>query len=372
MAFRAALGAGRHRLIRQMLTESLALSVSGAVLALALAVIGTRSLAHLNAFNIPMIESVRIDLAAFAFTLIIAVLTGLIFGLIPATHIPAGAVHNALRAGNRNSSQGKKHASLRSVLMVSEVAFACVLLVGAGLLIRSFLRVLDVSLGFQPEKAAAMRIDPGSHYSTQALRNAYYDEALRQVRSLPGVEAAGLTDVLPLMGDRTWSATAKGRMYTKNHPPPWAFVRIVSDGYLRAMGIRLRAGRDFMPSDSASSMPVILINETLARTVWPGQNPVGQVLTGAGYVDREVIGVVSDVRHLAVEQGSGCEMYLPIRQTNDYSSVDLVVRTPLPPADLALPVRRTLREPSIRLSLPTSFASYNSSWTTPSRRAGLW
>jgi predicted permease len=162
------------------------------------------------------------------------------------------------------------------------------------------------------------------------------------VRSGLGIEAAGLTDVLPLSGDRTWTAGAKGRAYTKDHPPPWTFVRITSDGYLKAMGISLLAGRDFSEHDSATSRPVIIINDTLARTLWPGQNPIGQMLVGAGYVDREVIGVVADVRHLALEHASGCEMYLSIRQTDDYSSVDLVVRTAIPPANLAATVRRAL------------------------------
>ena len=162
MAIRAALGAGRSRLIRQMLTESIVLSCCGAVLGLVLAVAGTRVLAHLDAFSIPLLESVRIDGDALAFTLLIAVLTGLIFGLVPALQVPALAVHDALKDTARGSSQGRQHTWIRGALVVSEIAFACVLLVGAGLLMRSFLRVLDVNLGFQPERAAAMRVDPGS------------------------------------------------------------------------------------------------------------------------------------------------------------------------------------------------------------------
>jgi hypothetical protein len=157
-----------------------------------------------------------------------------------------------------------------------------------------------------------------------------------------------LTDALPLGSDRTWNAGAKGQAYSKDQPPPPAFVRIVSDGYLRAMGIPLRAGRDFTENDTVSAQPVILINETLARTLWPGRNPIGQTVTYVD-VDRQVIGVVGDVRHTALEQTSGCEMYLPIRQTNDYASVDLVVRTALPPSALASGVRAALKpvEPNL-------------------------
>ncbi len=340
MAIRTALGAGRVRLIRQMLTESALLSGCGAALGLVLAAAAIRALAHLQAFRIPLLETLHIDTAAVAFTFLLALATGLVFGLIPA--LQTGAAEGALKETSRGSSHGKRQAWIRGTLVVSEIAFACVLLVSAGLLIHSFVRVLDVRLGFQPKMAATMRVDPGAQFSTRALRNGFYDEALRRVRAIPGIEAAGLTDILPLGIDRSWNCGAKGRVYSASHLPPPNFVRIVSDGYIRAMGIPLRAGRDLSDRDSASSAYVILINESLARTLWPGQNPVGQIL--ACDKDREVVGVVSDVRHQALEQASGNEMYLPIRQTGDYSSVDLVIRTAMPLAGLAQPVRRTLRE----------------------------
>ena len=348
MAIRVALGAGRGRLIRQMLTENIVLSCCAAILGLILAAAGTRVVAHLDAISLPLRETVQIDTGALSFTLLMAVLTGLVFGLVPALQVPAGAVHDSLKDANRGSSEGRSRNWIRATLVVSEIAFACVLLVGAGLLIRSFLRVLDVNLGFHPERAAALRVDPGSQYSTRAKRNAYFDEVLRLVKSVPGIEAAGLTDVLPLGHNRTWGAGAKDQVYSTDHPPPDAFVRIVSDGYLNAMGIPLRAGRDLTKRDNASSAPVILINETLARTLWHGRNPIGQTVTYVD-VDRQVVGVVGDVRHLALERGSGCEMYLPIRQTGDYSSVDLVVRTALPPTRLASAVRAALKplEPNL-------------------------
>jgi predicted permease len=349
MAIRAALGAGRGRLIRQMLTESMVLSGGGAVLGLILAMVGTRVVAHLDSFSIPLLESVRIDGYALGFTLLIALLTGLIFGLMPALQVPAATVHTSLKESSRGSSQGKRHAWIRSTLVIAEIAFACVLLVSAGLLIRSFLRVLDVNLGFHPERAAALRVDPARGYATQAQRNAYYDDVLRGVRAVPGIEAAGLADVLPLGGDRSWGVQGKGQSHKRGQFPE-AFVRVVSNGYLKAIGIPLRAGRDFTERDTPSSEPVILINETLARTLWPGQNPIGQIVDQDN--GRRVVGVVSDVRHRALEQVSGCEEYLPIRQTNDYSSVDLVVRTTLPPTALASAVRAELK--SIDPNLPAN------------------
>lgn len=214
------------------------------------------------------------------------------------------------------------------------------LLAAAGLLIPSFTRVLNVDLGFQPQSAVALRIDPSSQYSTQVLRNAYFEEAPRRVGPATGIEAAGLTDALPLGRNRSWGISVKGRVFPRGQNPD-VFVRIISDGYLGAMGISLRAGRDFSASDTPSSEPVIIINETLARKIWPGEDPLGKIIR-ADRPERRVVGVVRDVRHLALEKESGFEMYLPIRQTNDYSSVDLVVRGAHSAADLASAVRAAL------------------------------
>ncbi|HEY3940256.1 MAG TPA: ABC transporter permease [Bryobacteraceae bacterium] len=349
MAIRSALGAGRKRLIRQLLTESVVLTCCGAALGLVLAVAGTRGLAHLNAFNIPLLDSVHLDARALGFTLLVAVATGLVLGLAPAIQVSTISLNAALAAGQRGASESKRHTWIRSALVVSEIAFACVLLVGAGLLIRSFVRVLDVSLGFQPERAAALRIDPSSQYKTQAQRNAYFDEALRRVKAVPGIEAAGLTDVLPLGHNRAWGAGAKGQSY-KDGDYPSAFVRIVSDGYLKAMGMSLRKGRDFTPRDTPSSKHVMLINETLARRLWPGQDPIGKIIPDeCNPGDREVVGVVGDVHHIALEQSSGSEMYMPIRQCQDYGTVDLVVRSRQPLSSFASSVEATLRpiEPNL-------------------------
>jgi predicted permease len=200
--------------------------------------------------------------------------------------------------------------------------------------------VLDVDLGFQPERLATIRIDPGSGYSTQAKRNAYFDEALRLVQNTPGIEASGLTDVLPLEGDRSWGVAGVGQVYDREHYPE-AFVRIVSDGYFKAMGIPLLAGRDFTEHDTVDREQVIIINDVLARRLWPGQDAVGQMVTQDG--GRRVIGVVGGVRHVKVEEESGSEMYVPMRQTNDFSAVELVVRTALPPETLATTLRSALK-----------------------------
>jgi predicted permease len=162
------------------------------------------------------------------------------------------------------------------------------------------------------------------------------------VKEIPGVSGASVTDALPLGRNRTWGARAEGVTYERGKGPT-AFVRVVSDGYPQSMGIPVLAGRDLSPSDTASSEPVILINETMARTVWPGQDPIGKVVLGACSPERRVVGIVGDVRHLALEQASGNEMYLPMRQCRDQASADLVIRSTIPPAQLAAAVRAALK-----------------------------
>ena len=346
MAMRAALGAGRLRLLRQMLTESVALSCCGAVLGLILTVVGTREIAHLNAFNLPLLASVRLDGDALGFTLMAAVLTGVLFGLLPALRVPLFAVGEALKDASRGSS-GQGHAWVRNGLVVSEIAFACTLLVGAGLLIRSFLRVLDQDLGFQPERAASLRVDPSFRFKNKEQQNSYFDALLARTRAVPGIRAAGLADVLPFEGDRGWQVSGKGQIYPKDRHPE-SFVRVVTDGYFESVGVHLKAGREFTEGDRASSAPVVIVNETLARTLWLGQPALGQFMTQDG--GRRVVGVVADVRHEALEAAGGSEMYLPMRQTLDYPAINLVVRTALPPDRLASAVRAALR--SIDPSMP--------------------
>jgi predicted permease len=245
-----------------------------------------------------------------------------------------------LKDASRGSSGGRRSAWVRNGLVVSEIAFACTLLVGAGLLMRSFLSVLNVDPGFQPEGVAALRVNPSFQLPGLARQNSYMDEVLQRTRALPGMRAAGLTDALPLRDDRAWQVSGKGQVYPKDRHPE-AYVRVVSEGYFESAGIRLQAGRGFTERDRTSSEPVVIVNETLARTLWPGQDAVGQVMTQDG--GRRVVGVVADVRHEALEKAGGSEMYLPMRQTADYSAMNLVVRTVLPPERLAAAVRAALR-----------------------------
>ena len=340
IAIRTALGAGRGRLVAQMLTEGIVLSCSGAVVGVAIAIAGTRALASLDTVSVPMLANVRLDGAALGFTLALAVVTGILFGLAPAFNAPESVLHDALKDASRGSTGSRTW--VRNALVVSEIAFACVLLVGAGLLLRSFIRVLDVDLGFRAAGAITIRVDPDASYDTREKRIAYVDEVLRRVRALPGVESAGITDALPLGKNRTWGARAKGVTYERGRFPI-AFPRIVSDGYFGAMGIPLKAGRDISPSDGPNTLPVIVINDTMAKALFPGQDPLGKVVLNGCAPERTVVGVVGDVRHLALEQGSGNEMYIPLRQCSDQPSTDLVVRSSLGTAAVVSAVRDSLR-----------------------------
>ena len=342
MAIRSALGAGRGRLVRQLLTESLLLTGCGALLGIALAFGATQGIAHSTAFKLPLLSSVRMDLRVLAFTVLVAMVTGLTLGLAPAWQVSVLRLSASL--GRRGTGGSQEHSWLQGSLVVSEIAFACVLLVGAGLLVRSFLKVLDVKLGFQPEMASAMRIDPSSAYSTEARKMAYIDDALNRVRGIPGVQAAGLADALPLGKNRRWGVGAKGVTY-KQGEYPTSFVWIVSEGYVKAMGMSLKQGRDLTEQDThiPDSPPVMLVNESLAHALWPGESSVGKVIVGPCAKERVVVGVVGDVRHMALEKASGNEMYIPMRQCGDRGSWDLVVRSAMPLASLSSAVEGALR-----------------------------
>jgi predicted permease len=340
MAIRVALGAGRTRLVRQMLTESLVLSALGAVIGLMLAIVGTRAVSQLNAVALPLLNSVRIDAIALAFTVLLALAAGLAFGIVPALQIPDGGTHDALKASGRATTDGKRGRFMRSSLVVSEIALACVLVVGSGLLVRSFFKVLDVDLGFRPEMVAALRVDPNRQSITSAERFiAYVDDVLGRARAVGGVQSVALSDGLPLGSNRSWGVRAKGRVYAKGEAHD-TFVRLVSEGYVPTMGMHLRAGRDLTAQDGPSSEPVIMINETMARTMWPGEGAIGKIIEAD--TNRRVVGVFADVRHLALEEGAGSEMYIPLRQSGDFSTVNLVVRSSLTPTSLAASLRSAL------------------------------
>ena len=349
VAIRTALGASRGRLVRQLLTESLFVSLVGAALGLALSYGAVRTLASINDVSIPLLATVRIDATVLLFTVAAALITGMLMGTVPALQVSSTRASEAMKEGSRGSSDGAGSGWARGALVVTQVALACVLLVGAGLLIRSFQRVLEIDLGFRSEQAASWRIETGQRYRSDADRRAFYERVVRRVSELPGVESAGITDALPLSRDRSWGLFAKGAQYPPGQAPI-AHPRIVDWRYTRAMGIKLIAGREFEERDTPTSDPVMLINEKAARRLWPRQDAVGR-MARFGNGERRVVGIVGNVRHQSVEEEAGLEAYIPLTQAGS-QSVELVVRTRMEISAIAPAVRAALQE--IDSALPAS------------------
>jgi len=342
-ALRGALGARRGRLVRQLLTESLVLSGAGAVVGLGLAYALTSYLAHQGSIALPLLSSVRVDGATLAWTLLIGVGAAVLFGLAPGLRMSRGDLQETLKdSGGHGASAGKKHDRLRSALVITEVALACVLLVGAGLLLRSFLRVLDVDLGFEPSRAAAINVDDENGGMNAAKRTANWQEVVRRASAIPGVTAAGITDNLPMSRNRSWGIKAKIGNYDDGKFQG-IFVYIISPGYLKAMGMRLTKGRDISWDELFNNENVMIVNETVAEKLWPGQDPIGRIAIAGGQESR-VVGVIADVRESNAEENAGWQMYLPANKQFGPEGTTLVVRSNLPPATLAPTVMSMLRQ----------------------------
>lgn len=351
MAVRNALGANRRRLLRQLTVESLVLALSGGVLGTVLAIVVTKFVSNTSAVSIPMLSTISVDGAALAFTLAVTLTAGLFLGMIPALQATRARAAAALNDASRGSTEGKRGAAVREMLVVSEVALACVLLVGMGLLLRSFTRVLDVNLGFQPEGAMMWQLDTSRSFENADQQIAFFDDLVARIKDIPGVQDAGLTDTPPLGRNRGWGIRAEGVVYDEGGAPS-VFPRIVDSRYVQAMNIPLIAGRFLTPDDDADAPRVLILNESAANGLFPNQDPVGRrVLINVGTEAWEVVGVVSDVRHQSLEEGSGFEMYLPYGQAPYFGTLSLVVRSRLPQPSLIASVRNVLAD--IDPAMPT-------------------
>jgi predicted permease len=328
--------------VHQLLTESLILAGGGAALGLGLAYLIVLYLAHQGSIALPLLMMVRVDGAALAWTLLIAVGAAVLFGLAPGLRISGVNLQEALKESGLGASEGRTHDRMRSTLVVTEIALACVLLVGAGLLLRSFLRVLDVDLGFEPGRAAAISVDYDDG-GNAAKRAAIWQDVIQRVSSIPGVEAASITDNLPMSRNRSWGIAAKGEEKRDSQKFMSAFVYIVSPGYLKSMGMRLVEGRDITWDDVYNNRSVVVLDEAIAQKLWPGRDPIGRIALCGG-MESEVIGVIADVRESSAEDNAGAQMYLPATKQFGPAGANLVVRSKLPPTALATTVMSTLRE----------------------------
>jgi putative ABC transport system permease protein len=345
-AIRNALGAGRWRLVRQAMAESLLLALSGCALAVPLALVGTAALARVRAFSIPLLQTSTFDATTCGFMLVVTFLVGMLCGLLPAWQLSYGAARKILPLAGRLGTAGKSGVRIRQCLVVAEIGLACLLLVGAGLFIRSFTAVLNVNVGFQAKHALAWRADSTRQFNSTTTAARYFDMLLDRVAALPGVQSVGLTDTLPLGRNREFIVGAKGESYLPGQYPT-AFPRIVDQNYLQTMAIPLRAGRYFDSHDTSSSEKVVIINETLARHLWSGQNAVGRVFVANwGVGDCRVAGVVGDVRHSGLEEKPGSEFYLDFHQAADWGggAVELVVRASRPLESMVPAVRAAMKE----------------------------
>ncbi len=346
-AMRGALGASRGRIIRQLLMESLVLSGVGAVLGLGLAFGVIRWLAHQGSLALPLLNSLRVDDQVVGWTVLVAVITAMIFGLLPGLRMASGNLQEILKDSGAGAGLGRKHERIRAALVISEIALACVLLVSAGLLLRSFSRVLDVDLGFQPDHASFMNVEYDDSAPTReasiAKRTEIFQQVLALVSAIPGVQAAGISDNLPLGSNRSWGTPIpKGRVFAPGELPE-PLVYVITPGFFGAMGIPLQ-GRDFSWADGPKSERVIIINRSMARRFWAGEDPVNKILMNFGDKEEDrVVGAVDDVHEESVESNVGAQVYYPSTQQAP-SRAQLVVRSSLPGSALAPSVLRALRE----------------------------
>jgi putative ABC transport system permease protein len=344
IAVRAALGAGRLRLVRQLLTESLLLALLGGGLGLLLGMWSVDLLRALQPGNLPRLDSLSIDRTVMLFTFLASALTGLLFGLLPALALSRSHLHGALQEAGRGvrtrMSQG-----VRGMLVVAQVAISLVLLAGAGLHLRSIQRLMQVNPGFDPESLLTMRASlPGQKYPKDEQQTAFYDRVLDSLKVLPGVEVAAAVSPLPQSdNDLIYSVSVEGRPPSKPGEGASANWYTVSPTYFTAMRIPLLKGRLFTDADAAGAPRVALINETMARKMWPGEDPLGQRLRMGIDSDapREIVGVVGDVRHYGLDQDVTMQMYDPVRQ-RPMSGMSFVLKTSVDPASLAPAARRAV------------------------------
>ena len=359
MALRLSLGAARGRLVRQLLTESVLLAMIGGTAGLALAWGGIKLIRVWNPGNLPFIDAVRLDGHALGFMIVAAVLTGILFGLAPAFQSANADLNSTIKEGGRGSGgSSRSRGRTRSALVVSEIALSLMLLVGAGLLMRSFVKLQQTNAGFSapPGQILTMLISPGRKYGDSAPGLAFYDEVIRRVRSVPGVEIAALTDSFPPdhQGDAD-SFGMEGQTLAPGELNPIISTVTVSSDFFHAFRIPMIKGRSFTDHDSEGSTPVAIVSEGFARRFYPGQDAIGKRIrhSGAGSSDpwMEIVGIVGNVKYMGLTTDTDPAYYMPFRQ-NYLSRSYLIVRTQGDAALAVTEVRRQIRsiDPGVTLS----------------------
>jgi len=343
METRMALGAGGARLARQLLTESVVLALTGGFVGVAITPWILRGLAALAAKSLPRAIHTAIDARALALTAVVSVATGVLFGLAPALQVAGKRHFDGLKGGR--STEGKRPRQLRSALVICETAFALIVVAGAGLMLRSFAEILKVDPGFRPEGVLTLRVAlPDAVYNKPEQVRAFYARLLDRVQSLPGVQSAGAISALPLSGQGgSGTTTVDTQSVPLEDTTPEADQRVVTNDYFKAMGVSLVRGRFFEARDSADAPPVAIVDESLAQTYWPNQDPIGKRLHGGGRTSNAtwatIVGVVRHVRNRTLEARSRVEVYWPEAQ-RPVGAMTLAISTSGNPMNLAPTIQR--------------------------------
>jgi predicted permease len=340
MALRMAMGAQRGALVRQLLTESLMLSLAGGALGVALSAWGSRALAAMAEGSLPLASEIRADSAVLGFTLAVSLAAGVLFGLTPALQVSRPDLNSVLRPEGRGSTAGRGRNLFRNLLVVSQVALSMVLLIGAGLLVRNFIQMRQASPGFDARNLLTMNVTlPPARYSTGPQMIAFFRELVRQVNHVPGVQSAAVSSALPLNPVRLSPALPEGQPVVPLTERAIFNIQTLSPGYAAAMRLPLLAGREFTEHDEQPPR-VLVINQTLAHRYWPNQNPIGKhIILGRATEGSEVVGVLGDVHNTGVAADARPEIYLPFAQL-PWASMNLLVRTAGDPHGFAAAVRR--------------------------------
>jgi putative ABC transport system permease protein len=339
IAIRSALGAQRASVVRQLLTQSLLLSSSAGILGLALAFGATQVFASLDSTRLPNGMPITVDWRVLSFTIAISLLTGVIFGLVPALQLSRINVSSALRDESRGSTGGRAHVRLKSALVVGQIALSLMLLIGAGLLLRSFQHLLNVDTGFDPHNLLTMNVSlPTSHYAKPEQQSAFFDELLRKVEAVPGVQSVAISTALPFTPKRITPMLPEGQPEVPLAQRPFMIVEAVSPDWFSAMRVPLR-GRAFTAADLRGAPSVIIVNQALAKRYWPNQEPIGKHIAVGRLAPSEVVGVAGDVRNSGIAKDAQPQIYMPFVQL-PWADANLLVRTATEPHSLESSIRQ--------------------------------
>ena len=342
MAVRMAIGAPRGAIVRQLLAESLVLSLAAGAIGIALSAWGTRALASMAQGSLPLASEIRADSTVLAFTLAVSLLAGVLFGLTPALHVSRPDLNSVLRSEGRGSTSGRGRTWFRDLLVASQVALSMILLIGAGLLVRNFLQLRNASPGFASRNLLTMNVTlVPARYSTGPQMIAFFRELVRQVSVLPGVQSAAVSSALPLNPIRFSPALPEGQPPVPLTERPLFSIQTLTPGYATAMHIPLLAGRDFSDHDEQPPR-VLIVNQALAHRYWPNQNPIGKrIVVGRATEASEVVGVLGDIQNTTLATDIYPEIFIPFAQL-PWASMNLLVRTAGDPHSYVAAIRRTV------------------------------